>query len=278
MSKSNFLKLVAKGKIKEVIGQLLDLTENNNQIDLHDDILQLSARFSRIEKMNKRGVLSFDDYNIESNKISNTLKEYIRNDLDESTIFENNNINLGGKKKIVFISYNHKDKDSAFRVKETLEASNIDVIIDSQNISPGQEINEFIIESIRRSFVTLSIVSANSLLSAWVVIESIKTLDSEQIANKKFIGGYIDSSFFKRTFTDNALNSIENEILEIQTIIQDRLQKNRNIDDVQNELIRYNDLKHNLPKIIRKLKDSYTVDITPENYDSGIQQIINAII
>jgi len=276
MEKSYLSKLIAKGKTQKAIEHLLEFTENTNQVDLYNDILQVSGRFSRIENMNKKGIISFNDYTIESNKISDTLKEYIQNDLKEITIKKKSNPN--DSKKVIFISYNHEDKIFALKVKESLEKKGIEVIIDLKNIKPGQEINEFINDSIKVASATICIVSKNSLLSSWVAIESMKTLNSEQITSKKFIAGYIDSSFFKRTFTDEALNKIEKEISEIKVIIQDRLKRNRNIDDIQNELVRYNNLKHDLPKIIRKLKESYTVDISTENFDSGIQQIIDVFI
>ena len=85
------------------------------------------------------------------------------------------------KKKTVFISYSTKDKEIAAKVKAALEEQGIEVTIDRESMRPGGNIREFIDESIRKTEVTLSIVSENSLASDWVAFESVESFAVEKI-------------------------------------------------------------------------------------------------
>jgi hypothetical protein len=105
----------------------------------------------------------------------------------------------------------------------------------------------------------------------------IKTIKSENIANKNFIAAFIDGSFFNRTYPDEALDKIDIEIEEIKLLIKSRLDKGRNIDELESELSRFQDLKYYFPKIIKRLNDSLTVDIRDNKFDDGMQAIISAL-
>ena len=180
--------------------------------------------------------------------------------------------------KFVFISYNHKDKKIADKIKEILEGVNLIVKIDSESMFAGEDIKEFIDKSIAQTDVTLSIVSANSLMSSWVVLESMQTFLAQKVKQKQFVAGYIDSSFFSRDFVDNALDKIECESANLRETIRKRLDKNRNINDLQNDLERLIDLEHNLPKLVDRLKSSLSIDISGENFENGMKKIINSIL
>lgn len=174
-----------------------------------------------------------------------------------------------------FISYNHKDKADAERLKTALRAAGHEVVIDSEAMAPGEDIKGFIEKCIRQSDVTLSLVSRHSLLSAWVAMESIGTFFAEKNADKgRFVAAYIDGSFFDRKFTDEALDEVENQISEIKTIIKDRLDKDRGIADLENELKRRRDLRNNLDEIVRRLRESLCVDLTGDKFQSGLELIL----
>lgn len=270
--------LISHGKIKEAIALFLDFSESSGSRDLYSNIIQLSSRFNRNESMHTKGLLSYQNYNLELNRISNALEEYIKNDLDESDYSSNGYNDLNNGRKNVFISYSHQEKEYAQKMKTSLEALNVDVIIDSEHLQAGSDIKSFIENSIGQTSNTISIISSKSLLSSWVSFEVIRTIHSEQISKKQFIAAFIDDAFFNRNFVDKALDKIESEITDIQALISKRLTKNRNIDDLQSELTRYQDLKHSLPTIIQRLKESYAVDIRGSNYDAGIGRIYEALI
>ena len=178
----------------------------------------------------------------------------------------------------VFISYNHNDMEVANKLKEKLKAEHIEVLIDSESMQAGEDIKEFIEKSIRETSVTISIISKNSLLSAWVAMESMNTYQHEKTnPGKKFIACYISDDFFKLNFTDDALDFIDGKIKEIEILISSRLQKDRNIRDLTNELTRMKELRHNMDEIIRRLNESLCIDIRNGNLDNNFQKLLQAI-
>ena len=88
--------------------------------------------------------------------------------------------------KSVFLSYSHKDAATANKLKRVLISNDINVQIDTDLMSVGSDINDFVRQSILNTDYTVSIVSKHSLLSAWVAMETISTLDSEKISKMKW--------------------------------------------------------------------------------------------
>jgi hypothetical protein len=180
--------------------------------------------------------------------------------------------------KNVFISYNHHDIETANKLKEKLNAANIDVVIDSENMQAGEDIKDFIEKCVRETGTTISLISKNSLLSAWVAMESINTFYHEKTdKTKKYIACFIDDDFFKRDFTDNALDHIDGEIKEIQGLITIRMEKNRSIRDLQNELTRFTELRNNMDEIIRRLRECLCIDIRGEKLENNFNKITEAV-
>ena len=270
-NKSYFTSLLAENKIKQLIKELLETLHETEQNDLHDNILLISSRFNRNEDRNKERTISESNYNLELNRIISSLKDYLNELQKDSKKYESI------QTKSIFISYNHKDKAIANKIKQVLKSANLIVKIDSETMLAGEDIQGFIDKSISETDVTMSIVSTNSLLSSWVALESIQTFFAQKVIKKQFIAGYIDSSFFNRDFVDKGLDLVELEIGNLQEAIKKRLEKNRNINDLQTELERFNDLKHNLPKIVERLKSSLSIDISNGNFDLGMEKIINSI-
>ncbi len=180
--------------------------------------------------------------------------------------------------KKVFISYNHNDIAIANALKDKLTAKNVDVYIDSERMQGGEDIKDFIEKCVRDTEVTISLVSKNSLLSAWVAMESINTFYHEKTdTKKKFLACFITDDFFKRTFTDEALDHIEANIKEIQTLITARMEKNRSIRDLQNELTRNTELRNGMDEIVRRLRESLCIDIRDANFENNFPKVLSAI-
>ncbi|MCO6433018.1 toll/interleukin-1 receptor domain-containing protein, partial [Nitrosomonas nitrosa] len=178
----------------------------------------------------------------------------------------------------VFISYNHADalivNDLAQRLKET----GITVILDSQAMLAGTEIKSFITKSILSSQAIISIVSASSLLSGWVGMETINTLAyKEFFPNTQFIPCNIDNEFFDDNFVANSVTKIQSRIDEIDGIIA--VQNKQGIDSLNfnEEKTRLHYLKSNLSKIVGHLKGGLCIDISPGNLDINFPKIVEAI-
>lgn len=178
----------------------------------------------------------------------------------------------------IFISYNHKDSSNAIRIKDKLQESGFKVIIDSENMYPGADIDSFIKDSILNTDITLSIVSKNSLLSSWVGLESMESFNKEGRDSRRFLPVILEKTFFERKFTGDALESIDKEITEIIDILKVRLEKTTGFADLYGEFKRYLLLRNNIDEIVRRLRESLSVDVSEDNYETGMQKIVNYLI
>jgi len=178
--------------------------------------------------------------------------------------------------KNVFISYSHKDKEIVDKIKLYLDNSNIKVTIDSKSMEPGERIEKFIENSIRKNDVILSIVSENSLLSAWVAIETLDTISAEKLSQKKLIPCCIDSNLIDFNFkvTQNLINQIKEEIKQIKDAMHDRLNDDVGTEDLQSSLTRYSILKTNIASIITRIKDYKYINLTETEFDNGMISVI----
>jgi TIR domain/Effector-associated domain 11 len=253
--------------------------------DLQNMLLSIAAKFADIRNKKISGLLADgEEMRYKSEVNSSVLKL-----LDEIEQQNNSVTNPdkpvqvqaatnGVKAKSVFISYNHHDIEIANKLKEKLTAININVVIDSERMQAGEDIKEFIEKCVRETGTTISLISKNSLLSAWVAMESINTFYHEKTdTTKKFIACFISDDFFNRDFTDQALDHIDGEIKQIQELVTARMQKNRSIRDLQNELTRNTELRNNMDEIIRRLRESLCIDIRDEKFESNFNKIIEAV-
>ena len=178
----------------------------------------------------------------------------------------------------IFISYSYKDHQVALRIKQKLTKVGLEVIIDVDAMYTGENIAGFIKKCMQQSGITLSLVSPNSLMSAWVAMETIWSTYDETLRGRYFMPCTIDNSFFKYSFTDEALDVLDDQTTEIKNTIMGRLQKGRGIEDLTEELTRINRLKNELPAIVGKLKNSLCVNLNGDNFEHGMDKVINDII
>lgn len=296
MNLDNLRKLIQQDRTEQAIKILLDELPEIDK-DIFDSVTLLSAKFKDARRKSNMGLIDNKEANQEFAKINYALLS-VFNELEEKyphlkdkpiikdpekpntvtvqpTINQTQTSNSAPK---VFISYNHSNKDVANKLRDLLRAANIDVTIDSEKMLAGEDIKEFIEKCIRETNITLSLVSKRSLLSAWVAMESIGTYYHEKTdLKKKFIACYIDSDFFGRGYTDDALDVIDENIKEISDLITKRLEKGRNIRDLQNELTRYKELQHGIDEIVRRLRESLCIDVAGENLEKNFPKILESI-
>jgi len=261
---SHYNRLLSDHNLKGILDEIKENLDENQNPGFHSKVLLLSGRLEELVQM--KNSISIEAYNLEFEEIKKKIKTLL-------TEF----YKIKGYTKRVFISYNHRDKSVAIKVKQNLINSGIEVQIDSSNMNPGEDIKEFIYRSIENSDTTLSIISSNSLLSSWVSYESINSITGSKITQKKFIGAYIDESFLKTNFTDEALELTKKKIDDLQSRIKVRLDNDHGIADLSAELNRYNKLVNNLPYLIAKLRNSKTVDITNSSFVSGMKKIVESL-
>ena len=272
-------RLVAENKTDRVLQMLKDGIVGYP--DMQNQLLTIAAQFADIRKKENIGLLDNSEAMKFYTKINFSVLEMINEIEQQQATGVNTDKPLQTKnteKKTVFISYNHHDSAIANKLKEKLSAKNIQVVIDSEGMQAGEDIKEFIEKSVRETGVTISLVSATSLLSAWVAMESINTFYHEKTdTKKKFIACFITDDFFKRNFTDEALDHIDGEVKEIQNLITARMEKNRSIRDLQNELTRMTELRNNMDEITRRLRESLCIDIRGEMLETNFSKITDAV-
>ena len=85
MDQQYFLELVAKGYVERAINELLAYSQTLEDDRLYFDLIQVSARYNGIEREHRAGRLFLSEYRIESAKILEALKHYIREGVERGT-------------------------------------------------------------------------------------------------------------------------------------------------------------------------------------------------
>jgi len=181
-------------------------------------------------------------------------------------------------KPVVFISYNHNDKAAAQQIRTLLEKKKIEVILDSDDMDAGEVINQFIIDSVNKATITLSILSTNSLMSGYVSMETIRTFYAEEFTNKKkFIACYLDDEFMHADFIIRSVKKIDEKLDEIKSIIDQQDALDVDTQNLNSQKTRLYDLRQNLDKIVEKLNASLCIDIRGEKLTANFPKILESI-
>lgn len=276
MTKDEIIDLLLEGEVGDAIKAMRQLSPNDSII------LNLAGQWNRLQKEIQASIVSKEHSDLRQNQIVNSLLELAKKlPAGAAGSSPSSTMSSAAPKSgspTVFLSYNHKDVDAATKVKDFLRSKGIVVTIDSEAMKPGEDIASFINKCIRESDVTLSLVSNNSLLSAWVGMETANTLTGENIANKKFIAVVIDGSFYDMAFVRNSIATVDKRLSDLKEEIKYRLDNNLGFEDLQNERTRNNNLKNDLPQIVANLKNRLNVDITGENFTSGMERVAKGIL
>jgi prefoldin subunit 5 len=78
-------------------------------------------------------------------------------------------------------------------------------------------------------------------------------------------------------FQVTAVRSINEQLESLRNTIKELEEIGGDARDLQGDIAQLIDLKNNLPKVIRKLKDVYTVDMKEENFADGLTQILRTV-
>ena len=291
MDHKAYIKKLIQTDVKKAIEQFVDGAQGT---DLESPAILLSARYNNNEKANRSGTISHDNYNRTVNQISNSLTSYLEEyQPNPSFTFtaptepaappsepSGSGDESSSTKTKVFLSYRHANEVEAKKVKEYLEEKGLDILIDYEQIDAGENIRAFIIRMIRESDVTLSLVSAKSLESAWVGMESDLTMMSELFQDEtKFITCSLDYSFFDSGFRNECLKKVKEKITGLEGERQESKELFPDLDtvDLDSEISRYKEYFSNLPKIIQRLKENLTIDISGENFQPGLDKVLSSL-
>lgn len=272
--KAQIQELIALGNTEKALELLGQLTS---------DAVLLQNRYNSTKKQYNMGMIDFSEWsraqtqiNFAALEIMNALKENSPNQPGHAANNQPADQQPAPAPK-VFVSYSHKDKAVVDKIVAHLKANQIEVLIDRELLKAGKAIQPFIEQSIKNSQFVLSIVSANSLKSGWVSKESLATHYAEWLDEKYFLPARLDDRFFDPLFQVEAAESIHNEIKSLKDAIK-RLDKvGGDPRDLQSDIAQLTDLKNNLPKVVRKLKETVSVDLKEDNFAEGLNQIVHTI-
>lgn len=266
---SKVRELIATNKTEQAFSILVELAKNDSE--LLNQILTLKARFNDIRKKENLNLIASSEAFIIRSQINYALLNLV-DDSHKGLIVTNPT-----NQKTVFISYNHNDMETAEKLYQKLKAEGFKIIWDVEKTRTGEDIETFIKDSIRKATFTISLISSNSLKSAWVAMETIINRYAEIFKENRFIPVYIDKEFLERDFTDKVLDDLDEHIRVIDTKITERTNKNRGIEDLQSERTRLRKLISELPEIIGRLRNSVCTDISDVNFENGVSKIIREI-
>ncbi len=251
--------LIAEGQTKEALDLLLQQKP--------DDATLLLGRYHRVQREYQTGIIDHNTYALEMARINHAAVA-LAPEQDPS---------ISPQRPKVFISYNHADASVARRIRDFLRQNGVEVIIDEENMPAGMSIMNFIQESVRACDAVLSIVSERSLKSGWVGQESVSALYATWLADKKFLPVRLDGAVLDIDFQLTAQEMLQQRLQELDAKIE-RLRRlggdTRAFDEDRERLF---ELKNNLGKIIHSMKNVLAPDISGDNFESGMRQVLARI-
>jgi hypothetical protein len=182
------------------------------------------------------------------------------------------------KSPAVFLSYNHADASEAAKLRQFLATQGVAVLIDSEAMTAGERIQDFIARSIRESDVVVSLVSNRSLLSAWVALETIQTLQRNRwLEGRKWIACYLDDAFFAPESRLDYTRQIDERLDRVEKLIAEYSAKRLDTVDLNEEKTRLYDLRNNLGLILATFKESLCLDVRDPAFAESGRRLLAAI-
>ncbi|MBC7776162.1 MAG: toll/interleukin-1 receptor domain-containing protein, partial [Phycisphaerae bacterium] len=151
------------------------------------------------------------------------------------------------------------------------------VIVDTEEIKPGEKFEDFITRVLRDNAFILTIVSKNSLLSGWVSKELTASLLLNHLSQRQWVPVRIDNEMFETEFYFSAIAKIEARITSLREAIQKSLDAKLDIRNFTEELSRQEDLKYNFSRILAELKSRLVIDVTGPLFKPGMEQVLQVV-
>lgn len=278
--------LLSTGAVSQVIDYLRDITSPD--ADLNNRLILLSGRNHKNDHDYELGLIDRAIFQRELARISYALTQMLnRGDFDDflrqappptPTEPEPGSPPSPAPRKDVFISYSHRDTEAAMRVKTRLEAAGVTVEFDGYGMEPGINVYEYIRQAIAESRFTLALISENSLLSTWVVMETLGSFEEENVKGQdRFIPCCLDKSFLDRGFMIRAAARIDEELKELEQFIEQQNALKLDSRNFNEDKSRLYELRNQLDNIIGRLKRTKCANLGPEQFEASMQQVIDHI-
>jgi hypothetical protein len=272
--------------MRDQIQQLISNGETEEALNLltqyNKDAILLQARYRTTKKQYTFNQISYDEWQMVQSQINFAILEMADELEDESSSPNDSKPTQAEPAKPapgpgVFISYNHRDKDTASRIKEFLETNGVAVKIDQEDMAVGQNIKEFILDQIKNNHSVLSLVSKNSLRSGWVGLESDLAMYSQLLNDKSFIPVMIDSGLFDGDFYFEIIQEIDAKIKDLDGKIDKARSLNIGYKQFENERSRLHDQRNKLDDIIDYFQNVLVEDISADKFETGMNRVLKVL-
>lgn len=268
--KQEILDLLAYGEVDKAIKELRVLLPDDNTV------LNLTSQYNRLERERQQGIISLEDADLRNNQIVNSLIQIARK-LPDNTGDEAGNVNIefDDNSTYVYIEYSSVNEEQARNIADYLESNDIEAIIDVKYMRSGEEIRAFIQRSMTVCEVAIFLISSEALQSP-TLIKSLDYLFGSEFSRKKFFCCVLDMGFRTEVFLSSAMGEIENKLkaLEAGNYSQSQSTYSKNENNAE-EIKSYVEMLELLPKILNSLSHVQLIDISGNNFERGIREIVN---
>jgi len=178
----------------------------------------------------------------------------------------------------VFISYNHSDSETVSRLIKLLRDNDIDVTVDTDAMAPGERISDFIERSIRDCDVVVSVISSQSLQSAWVASETIQSISRiHWLREGALIACFLDDDWTQPEFRLQCTRQIDERLQRIERLLPDYAAQRLDSTDLNEEKTRLYSLRNSLGDLLATFKEALCLDIRGERFPDSGKRLVEAI-
>ena len=165
------------------------------------------------------------------------------------------------------------------RLRDLLKAQQMKVLLDVDDLGPGERIADFIRRSVKLADATVVVVSTAALSSGWVVLEVLTTLGVERFgdADKKLISCHTDDRFFKPEFRLQITETIDARLETINRLIPDYLAKSLDLVDLTDERDRLLRMRGELGTVLERLKATFSLDLKGDALDEAAAKVASRV-
>jgi len=274
-TKAQIQDLISLGKTEEALELLEQLTT---------DAILLQSRYNGAKRQYSMGMIDFSEWSRTQAQINYAALEMMnsvkdggkKKEEDGNTTIKTHEEKIKIQSHSVFISYNHGDSESVNRIETYLEKKGVRIVRDTKDMLVGEKIEGFIQRVMKEEGFILSIVSANSLSSGWVGLENDLAFYSTLFGGRQFIPIMLDSEVLKDDFLYTVVESIDNKLADLETKRLKSISLNLPDDNLIPKRKRLENLRQNLPKIITRLQEVLTIDVSGKGFSSGMERVVKS--
>ncbi len=155
-----------------------------------------------------------------------------------------------------------------------LELQGLDVKIDDEDISIGENIKETIAELIKNSDCSIVVISENSLQSTWVIWE---IQQRQELANSTIIPVHLDKSYLDDDYIKNIDQKLQNDIHHLGDEISASFKNNTPAKHLIRKAESLLEFKSTLSSVIDFIRSNKAADLRVENYVDDFTKLYKSI-